>query len=78
MSQPLYTGAPATSPTSWRNIAPEVRKSAKVPNVSICLLEGTTDAELLLIVLDELQTQDRSAKLAKVITSTSSVWWPCK
>jgi hypothetical protein len=58
---------------------PEVRKSAKVPKtVSICLPEGTTDAELLLIVLDELQTQDRSAKLAKVITSTLSAWWPCK
>ena len=46
--------------------------------VRICLPEGTTDAELLLIVLDELETQDRSAKLAKVITSTLSVWWPCK
>jgi hypothetical protein len=56
-----------------------VRKSNKVPKtVSICLPEGTTDAELLLIVLDELQTQDRSASLAKVITNTLSAWWPCK
>jgi Rap1a immunity proteins len=45
---------------------------------SICLPEGTTDADLLLIVLDELQAQDRSAALAKVITNTLSVWWPCK
>ena len=53
-------------------------KSNQVKAIGICLPEGTTDAELLLIVLDELQTQDRSAKLAKVITSTFSVWWPCK
>lgn len=54
-------------------------KRNQVPKtVRICLPEGTTDAELLLIVLDELETQDRSAKLAKVITSTLSVWWPCK
>jgi hypothetical protein len=57
-----------------------VLKRNQVPKtVRICLPEGgTTDADLLLIVLDELQTQDRSAKLANVITSTLSVWWPCK
>jgi hypothetical protein len=55
------------------------RKSDKVPKtVSICLPEGTTDAELLLIVIDEVQTQDRSASLANVVTSTLSAWWPCK
>jgi Rap1a immunity proteins len=46
--------------------------------VSICLPEGMTDAELLLIVLDELKAQERSATLAKVITDTLSVWWPCR
>ena len=46
--------------------------------VGICLPEGMTDAELLLIVLDELEAQDRSATLAKVITDTLSAWWPCK
>jgi hypothetical protein len=51
----------------------QVRNTAR-----ICLPEGMTNAGLLLIVLDELETQDRSAKLAKVITSTLSVWWPCK
>jgi hypothetical protein len=56
-----------------------VLKRNQLPKtVRICLPEGTTDAELLLIVLDELETQDRSAKLAKLITSTLSVWWPCK
>jgi hypothetical protein len=35
--------------------------------------EGTTDAELLLIVLDELQTQDRSAKLAAEQVSATHV-----
>jgi hypothetical protein len=54
-------------------------KRNQVPKtVRICLPERTTDAELLLIVLDELQTQDRSAEVAKVITDTLSVWWPCK
>jgi hypothetical protein len=57
----------------------EELKSKQTPKaISICLPEGTTDAELLLIVLNELQAQDRSATLAKVITSTLSVWWPCK
>jgi hypothetical protein len=55
-----------------------VLKRDQVPKVRICLSEGTTDADMLLIVLDELETQDRSAKLAKVITNTLSVWWPCK
>jgi hypothetical protein len=56
-----------------------VGKSNEVPKtVSICLPEGMTDAELLLIVLDELQAKDRSAVLAKVITSTLSACWPCK
>ena len=56
-----------------------VLKRNQVSNtVRICLPEGTTDAELLLIVLDELQTQDRSASLANIITSTLSAWWPCK
>lgn len=56
-----------------------VLKSNQVPKaVGICLPEGMTNSELLLIVLDELQAQDRSATLAKVITSTLSVWWPCK
>ena len=56
-----------------------VYKRNKLPKtVSICLPEGMTDAQLLLIVLDELKTQDRSASLAKVITSTLAVWWPCK
>ena len=55
-----------------------VLKRNQVPKVHICLPEGTTDAELLLIVLDELQIQDKSAKVAKVITDTLSVWWPCK
>jgi Rap1a immunity proteins len=56
-----------------------VHKRSKLPKtVSICLPEGMTDAELLLIVLDELQTHDRSASLAKVITSTLAAWWPCK
>ena len=55
------------------------RKSGQVPKTaSICLPEGTTDAELLLIVLDELQTQDRSSLLANVVTTTLSAWWPCK
>jgi Ssp1 endopeptidase immunity protein Rap1a len=54
-------------------------KRNRVPKgVSICLPEGMTDAELLLIVLDELRAQDRSATLAKVITDTLSVWWPCR
>jgi hypothetical protein len=44
----------------------------------ICIPEGMTDAELLLIVLDELEAQERSARLAKVITETLSAWWPCK
>ena len=53
-----------------------VLKRNQVSNtVRICLPE---DAELLLIVLDELQTQDRSASLANIITSTLSAWWPCK
>ena len=55
-----------------------VLKRNQLPKIRICLPEGTTDAELLLIVLDELQTQDKSAKVAKVITDTLSVWWPCK
>jgi hypothetical protein len=56
-----------------------VLKRNQVPKTArICLPEGMTNAELLLIALDELETQDRSAKLAKVITSTLSVWWPCK
>jgi hypothetical protein len=56
-----------------------VGKSNKVPKtVSICLPEGTTDTELLLIVLDELQAQDRSASLASIVTRTLSAWWPCK
>jgi hypothetical protein len=50
----------------------------KGPKVRICLPEGMTGTELLLIVLDELQTQDRSASLANVVTSTLSAWWPCK
>jgi hypothetical protein len=53
------------------------RKSNQAKAKGICLPEGTTDADLLLIVLDELQTHDKSAKLAKVITSTLSAWWPC-
>jgi hypothetical protein len=56
-----------------------VGKSNKVPKtISICLPEGTTDAELLLIVLDEMQAQDRSASLASIVTRTLSAWWPCK
>ena len=46
--------------------------------ISICIPEGMTDAELLLIVLDELEAQERSARLANVITETLSAWWPCK
>jgi hypothetical protein len=53
-------------------------KRYRVPRIRICVPEGTTDTELLLIVLDELQTHDKSAKVAKVITDTLSVWWPCK
>ena len=56
-----------------------VRNSDKVPKtVGICLPEGMTDAELLLIVVDELQAQDRSASLVSVVTSTLSAWWPCR
>src|SRR5271169_1228766 len=56
-----------------------VRNSDKVlKTVGICLPEGTTSADLLLIVLDELQAQDRSASLASVVTSTLAAWWPCK
>jgi Rap1a immunity proteins len=54
------------------------KKNQVAKGVSICLPEGMTDAELLLIVLDELTAQDRSASLAKVITDTLSVWWPCR
>ena len=53
------------------------KRNQVAKGVSICLPEGMTDAELLLIVLDELKAQDRSATLAKVITDTLSVWWPC-
>ena len=53
------------------------KKNQVAKGVSICLPEGMTDAGLLLIVLDELKAQDRSAPLAKVITDTLSVWWPC-
>jgi hypothetical protein len=57
----------------------EELKSKQTPKaISICLPEGATDAGLLLIVLDELQARDRSATLGNVITSTLSVWWPCK
>jgi hypothetical protein len=45
-------------------------KSNQVKAIGICLPEGTTNAELLLIVLDELQTHNKSAKLANVITSS--------
>ena len=54
------------------------KRNQVAKGVSICLPEGMTDAELLLIVLDELKAQDRSATLAKVITDTLSVWWPCR
>ena len=55
-----------------------LRKGNQVAKgVDICLPEGMTDAELLLIVLDELKAQETSATLAKVITDTLSVWWPC-
>jgi hypothetical protein len=53
-------------------------KSNQVKAIGICLPQVTTDAKLLLIVLDELQIHNKSAKLANVITSTLSVWWPCK
>ena len=42
------------------------KRNQVAKGVSICLPEGMTDAELLLIVLDELKAQDRSATLAKV------------
>jgi Rap1a immunity proteins len=54
------------------------KRNQVAKGVSICLPEGMTDAELLLIVLDELKAQDRSETLAKVITDTLSVWWPCR
>jgi hypothetical protein len=61
------------------NYRPGLRKSNKVPKTgSICLPEGMTDDEVLLIVLDELQSQDSSVSLAKVITRTLAAWWPCK
>jgi hypothetical protein len=41
--------------------------------IGICLPAGMTDAELLLIVLEELEAQDRSSMLAKVITDTVSL-----
>jgi len=34
--------------------------------------------DLLLIVLDELEAQEKSARLAKVVMETLSVWWPCR
>ena len=40
------------------------KRNQVAKGVSICLPEGMTDAELLLIVLDELNAQDRSATLA--------------
>jgi hypothetical protein len=91
--KPVLTGEKDTDLTDQKNLSwctshlsniledyrVGVLKRNQLPKtVRICLPEGTTDAELLLIVLDELETQDRSAKLAKVITSTLSVWWPCK
>lgn len=79
MTKGIYLGAPTTCPPFWRTIAAHwVREIRSAKGVSICLPEGMTDAELLLIVLDELKAQDRSATLAKVITDTLSVWWPCR
>jgi hypothetical protein len=50
------------------------RQAPKMTN--ICIPEGITDADLLLIVLDELEAQEKSARLAKVVMETLSVWWP--
>jgi hypothetical protein len=47
-------------------------------SAGICLPDGITETELLMIMLDELQAHDRSAMAAEVITASLSVWWPCE
>jgi hypothetical protein len=47
-------------------------------SAGICLPDGITETELLLIMLDELQAHERSAKAAEVMTASLSVWWPCQ